>query len=287
MGDILDFPTPVGGVTDQARLHDEVLVACGYGRDIVDELGLYGWGVAELFDGDGKLKQRVPFVNLISDVGDDYYASRSYPFLGTTTVPNAIATGTTAVVTTTAAHHYSVGQMVRLAGNTPAGYNGDWAITAVGGGAATEDAATTFSIYVGTALGAGTAFGTAQSASFGRAAVMRLGTGVTAVAKSGAGAAIVTYVAAITATKAFDATFPSRVDLGAGLGKQTQYKTTWAAGEATQNGLSEVVIGIDNKVADVAGTAAFTISRALLSPVVNKGASDTLAVTWNHKFLGA
>jgi hypothetical protein len=29
------------------------------------------------------------------------------------------------------------------------------------------------------------------------------------------------------------------------------------------------------------------VSRALLSPVVNKGASDSLAVTWNHTLLGA
>lgn len=115
---------------------------------------------------------------------------------------------------------------------------------------------------------------------------MKLGTGSTAPAKNGAGAALVTYVASITANKVFDATYPQSASLGAGLGAQATYQTTWAAGQATQSGLNEVVI-VNDAATDATSTAANTISRALLSPVVNKGANDTLAVTWNHKFLGA
>lgn len=114
---------------------------------------------------------------------------------------------------------------------------------------------------------------------------MRLGTGNTAPAKNGAGAAIVTYVTA--SNKALDGTYPQNSDLGAGLGWRDTYRTTWNPGEATANGIEEVVITNENPLTDVAGTAANTISRALLAPVVNKGAGDTLEVTWHHDFLGA
>lgn len=112
---------------------------------------------------------------------------------------------------------------------------------------------------------------------------MRLGTGTTAVAKTGAGAAIVTYVTG--SQKAIDGTWPQSTLSGSS--RRIQWKTTWAAGEATANSIAEVVITNETPLTDVAGTAANTISRALLSPLVNKGASDTLAVTWNHDLLGA
>ena len=112
---------------------------------------------------------------------------------------------------------------------------------------------------------------------------MRLGTGSTAVAKTGAGAAIVTYVTA--SHLAIDATWPqSSIPSTA---RRIQWKTTWGAGVATATGIAEVVITNETPLTNVAGTAANTISRALISPTVNKGASDTLAVTWNHDLLGA
>lgn len=114
---------------------------------------------------------------------------------------------------------------------------------------------------------------------------MRLGTGTTATAKNGAGAAIVTYTTA--SHLALDATFPSAATIGAGAGWRNTFKTTWGAGVATASGLAEVVITNETPLTNVAGTAANTPSRALLSPVVNKGASDTLAVTWQHDLLGA
>ena len=273
--------------TDRMEMTDLMLQAAGYAREHSDGAGLTGFGWAELRGPDGELKQFVPFTNLITDTGDLYYADRSYPLAGSAKTLTAITTGTTAVGTANAAHHFGVGDAVTIAGVTPAGYNGSWVVTAVGGTTG-EDAATTFSFYVGTALGAGSAFGTATGPAFGKASCMRLGTGSTAVAKNGSGSAIVTYAGTgITATKAFDATFPQNNNLGAGLGVYTVYKTSWSAGQVTVNGLNEVVIAVDNNLNDGAGTAAQTISRALLSPAVNKGASDTLAVTWNHKFLGA
>jgi hypothetical protein len=111
---------------------------------------------------------------------------------------------------------------------------------------------------------------------------MRLGTGSTAVAKTGAGAAIVTYLA--TSNKAFDATFPSEA---AGV---VTYKRTYAPGEATSaSPITEVVINTDAIANDNAttATAANTVARALLSGIGSKGAGDTLSVTWTHTILGA
>jgi len=112
---------------------------------------------------------------------------------------------------------------------------------------------------------------------------MRLGTGTTAVAKTGAGAAIVTYVAA--SQKAIDGAFPTSALSGSS--RRIEWKTTWAAGEATATGIAEVVITNETPLTNVAGAAANTISRALISPTVNKAAGDTLAVTWQHDLLGA
>jgi hypothetical protein len=111
---------------------------------------------------------------------------------------------------------------------------------------------------------------------------MRLGIGTTAVAKTGAGAAIVTYTTA--SQLAIDGGFPTSA---LSTGRKITWKTTWPAGTATATGLAEVVITNETPITNVAGTAANTISRALLSPVVNKGAADTLAVTWDHTLLGA
>jgi hypothetical protein len=243
-----------------------------------DRARIIGWGWYELRGADGELKQFGRFDNLVTQVGDQYYGDRAAQIVGATVAITAIATGTTAVVTTSAAHGFGVGDSILIAGVTPTGYNGRWGITAVG-------SSTTFSIYVGTALGAGTAFGTAQGLTLPSASGMRLGTGVTAVAKTGAGAAIVTVGTGTNNSKAFDATYPQ--SSLSGSSRRIQYKTTWAAGDATQNALAEVVITTEQPLSQVAGTAANTIARALLSPTVNKGASDTLAITWNNDLLGA
>lgn len=112
---------------------------------------------------------------------------------------------------------------------------------------------------------------------------MQLGTGVTAVAKTGAGSAIVTLVAA--SNVAIDATWPQ--SSLSGSSRRIQWKTTWGAGVATANSIAEVVIHNQSVGTQTVVVEANTYARALLSPVVNKGASDTLAVTWNHDILGA
>lgn len=112
---------------------------------------------------------------------------------------------------------------------------------------------------------------------------MKLGTGTTAAVKTAAGAALITYLAA--SNVAFDATFPQTVNLGAGLGVNAVYKTTWAAGVATNAAITEAVI-VNDRATDATTTAANTISRVVFA-AQNKGASDSLAITWNHKYLGA
>jgi hypothetical protein len=112
---------------------------------------------------------------------------------------------------------------------------------------------------------------------------MKLGTGATAAAKNGAGAALVTYLTA--SNVAFDATYPQTSNLGAGLGVTAVYKTTWAAGVATNSAITECAI-VNDQATNATTSAANSISRIVFT-AVNKGASDTLAITWSHKFLGA
>jgi hypothetical protein len=114
---------------------------------------------------------------------------------------------------------------------------------------------------------------------------MRIGTGSTAVAKTGAGAAIVTKVTA--GNKAFDATFPS-ISGGAGSAVVVTYKTTYNAGEGTTaSAITEAVIVNDTIATDVATAAANTIARAIISGVPSKSATDSLILTWAHNLLGA
>lgn len=108
-------------------------------------------------------------------------------------------------------------------------------------------------------------------------AAMQLGTGTTAVAKTGAGAAIVTLVASSNVAIGT----PSSALSGSNT-RQLTYVATWAAGTATANSISEVVLSSQGTGTQTAAPASVTYSRALLSPTVNKGASDSLTVTWNH-----
>ena len=114
---------------------------------------------------------------------------------------------------------------------------------------------------------------------------MRLGKGgATVASKTGAGAAIVTY---ITASNVVISSGPlSSQPGGAGTARQIQWVSTWAAGVATDTGITEVVITNESPLTNVAGTAANTIARAVLA-TFDKGAGDTLTITWNHNLLGA
>jgi hypothetical protein len=172
-----------------------------------DGVGLVGYGIAELRDGDGRLKLVVPFHNLITDAGDLYYA----------------------------------GKMI---------------------------------------VGVSPAVPSAPTAANG----MKLGTGTTAASKASTGAALVTYITASNVV--FDATFPSTSNLGSGLGVNAVYKTTYAAGVATNAAITEVAIVNDQSNNANGSTAANTYSRAVITSV-NKTSTDSLAITWNHKALGA
>lgn len=113
---------------------------------------------------------------------------------------------------------------------------------------------------------------------------MKLGTGSTAVAKTGAGAALVTYLSG--SNKAFDATFPSSALNGSS--RRITYKRTYAAGEATTaSPITEAVIVNETIATDATSAAAATISRVLVTGISAKGASDTLTATWTHDLLGA
>lgn len=116
----------------------------------------------------------------------------------------------------------------------------------------------------------------------GQVTGMRLGTGVTAPSKTGAGAAIVTYKAG--SNKAIDGSFPTSSLVVAS--RQIQWKTSWGAGVVNGSALAEAVITNESPLTDVTGSAANTISRALFGPMT-LGALDTLAITWNHLLLGA
>lgn len=110
---------------------------------------------------------------------------------------------------------------------------------------------------------------------------MKLGTGSTAAAKTGAGAALVTY---LTGSNQAFASGP--VSSLATASRRITWTATWAAGTATASGIQEVVLVNDSAV-DATSTAANTYSRAVLSPVINKGATDSLTITWQHDLLGA
>lgn len=110
---------------------------------------------------------------------------------------------------------------------------------------------------------------------------MRLGTGETQPAKTGAGAAVVTYLSG--SNKALDGGYPTVVD-----GVVT-WQRTYAPGEATTvSPITEAVLNTDTIANDNAttATAANTISRALISGVPSKSAADTLIVIWTHTLAG-
>lgn len=112
---------------------------------------------------------------------------------------------------------------------------------------------------------------------------MRLGLSTTAPTKTGGGAAIVSYLSG--SAIALDSGFPS--SSLSGSSRRITWQAVWPAGTATSNGIAEVVLTNETPLTNIAGVAANTISRALLSPVADKGAGDTLTVVWYHDLLGA
>lgn len=117
----------------------------------------------------------------------------------------------------------------------------------------------------------------------GQVTGMKLGAGSTAVAKTGAGAALVTYLS--DSHQAIAGTYPQSSKPASA--RRISWQALWAAGKATTaSPITEVVLVIDT-LADATSSAANTIARALLTGIGSKGASDTLTVTWHHDLLGA
>jgi len=111
---------------------------------------------------------------------------------------------------------------------------------------------------------------------------MKLGSGSTAPAKTGAGAALVTYLA--DSHQAFDAV---PVVTANGSGYRVTYTTTYGAGKATTaSAITEAVI-VNHALTDAASAAANTVSRILVTGLGSKGAGETVVFTWTHDLLGA
>jgi hypothetical protein len=111
---------------------------------------------------------------------------------------------------------------------------------------------------------------------------MKLGTGSTAPAKTGAGAALVTYLT--NSHQALTGTPASALN---GSARRITYTATWAPGKATTaSPVTEVVI-INDALADATSAAAATIARALVTGIAAKAAGDTLTINWTHDLLGA
>ena len=110
---------------------------------------------------------------------------------------------------------------------------------------------------------------------------MQLGTGATAAAKTGGGAAIGTYISGSNQT--LEATYPQSSLNGSS--RRISYQCIWAAGDATNGAIAEVAL-VTVSDDDVAVDSE-TISRAVFGSTIDKQAGDTLTVTWHHDLLGA
>jgi hypothetical protein len=112
---------------------------------------------------------------------------------------------------------------------------------------------------------------------------MKLGTGSTAVTKTGAGAVLTAYLGG--SAQPFDATYPTSALNG--TARRITYRTTFAAGEGTSAvPITEAVL-VNEALTDATSAAGATVARLLLStPVPSKAAADSLTLTWTHD-LGA
>ena len=132
---------------------------------------------------------------------------------------------------------------------------------------------------------------TAQGDAFAAAAIytaaystwgMKLGTATTAASKTGAGSyiAVADYVSG--SAQALDDSTPK---VGTDP-NQVQFRRLWAAGEGTSATINRVAI-TDNTTDAGEADATHTYAISVFSGAINKGASDTLTVTWNVRYVGA
>lgn len=111
---------------------------------------------------------------------------------------------------------------------------------------------------------------------------MKLGTATTEASKSGAGSYIAAGDYVSGSAKALDDSTPK---VGAS-NNICQFRRLWAAGEGTESSINRVSI-VDNTSDAGEADATHTFAIAVFSGAINKGASDTLTVTWNVTYLGA
>lgn len=113
---------------------------------------------------------------------------------------------------------------------------------------------------------------------------MKLGTGVTVVAKNGAGAGMVTYITG--SNQALDAAATDATK-GAGAGWRTTYICTWIAGDVTNAAITEVCLTDQTALADNTSLAADTWARFVFGAAIDKQVGDSLEVTWQIDILGS
>jgi len=117
--------------------------------------------------------------------------------------------------------------------------------------------------------------------------LMALGTGAANVAKAD------TWVSGPFATNGSATTGKGSVAAvtNSGTPGNLQYVGTFAAGYATQDGITRAILTNLDPSADGNGTpnatTTFCVAHGTVTPTVNKGANDTLVITWDVSFLGA
>jgi len=111
---------------------------------------------------------------------------------------------------------------------------------------------------------------------------MKLGTATTAASKSGAGSYIAAGDYVSGSAQALDDSTPKE---GASA-NICQFRRLWAAGEGTNANINRVAI-VDNTTDAGEADATHTFAIAVFAGAINKGASDTLTVTWNVTYLGS
>lgn len=77
---------------DQARMVDAFVAALEMAKSITDPCGLRGYGVVALMKADGRLEVE-PFANVITTVGDEYYARRGAAGIGTPNIAQPTLVG--------------------------------------------------------------------------------------------------------------------------------------------------------------------------------------------------
>lgn len=117
--------------------------------------------------------------------------------------------------------------------------------------------------------------------------LMALGTGTVAVDKAD------TWVSGYFSANGSATTGKGSVAAATNSGTpgNLQYVGTFAAGYATQDGITRAILTNLDPSADgngtPNGTTTFCVAHGTVTPTVNKGANDTLIITWDISFLGA